>query len=53
MYLFIKGTHIYIYIYDIGTEILYQTCFGHNSTQKAPFSIIKTPTKSTQRDLAF
>ena len=22
-------------IYDIGTEILYQTCFGHNSTQKA------------------
>ena len=31
--------NIYIYIlyriYDIGTEILYQTCFGHNSTQKA------------------
>ena len=21
-------------IYDIGTEILCQTCFGHNSTQK-------------------
>ena len=20
-------------IYDIGTEILYETCFGHNSTQ--------------------
>ena len=27
----VKGTHIY----DIGTEILYQTCFGHISTQKA------------------
>ena len=23
------------YTYDIGTEILCQTCFGHNSTQKA------------------
>ena len=22
-------------IYDIGTEILYETCFVHNSTQKA------------------
>ena len=24
----------------IGTEILYETCFGHNSTQKAPKSMI-------------
>ena len=23
-------------IYDIGTQILYETCFSHNSTQKAP-----------------
>ena len=27
-------------IYDIGTEILYETCFGHNSTQNAPKSMI-------------
>ena len=27
-------------IYDIGTEILYRTCFGHNSTQNAPKSMI-------------
>ena len=26
-------------IYDIGTEILCKTCFGHNSTQNAPKSI--------------
>ena len=26
-------------IYDIGTEILYQTCFGHNSTQNKRKSI--------------
>ena len=23
-------------IYDIGTKILFKTCFSHNSTQKAP-----------------
>ena len=28
-------TRVETQIYDIGTEILYQTCFGHNSTQKA------------------
>ena len=38
-----KNIYIYIYIiyiiiiknliYDIGTEILCETCFGHNSTQ--------------------
>ena len=27
-------------VYDIGTEILYETCFGHNSTQNAPKSMI-------------
>ena len=27
-------------IYDIGTEILCKTCFGHNSTQNAPKSMI-------------
>ena len=27
-------------IYDIGTEILYETCDGHNSTQNAPKSMI-------------
>ena len=26
-------------IYDIGTKILYEPSFDHNSTQKAPFSI--------------
>ena len=29
-----------IYIYGIGAEILYETCFGHNSTQNAPKSMI-------------
>ena len=28
----VRSKHV---IYDIGTEFLYQTCFGHNSTQKA------------------
>ena len=27
-------------IYDIGTEILYKTCFGHNSTQNERKSMI-------------
>ena len=27
-------------IYDIGTEILYETCFGHNSTQNERKSMI-------------
>ena len=27
-------------IYDIGTEILYETCFGHNSTQNARKSTV-------------
>ena len=27
-------------IYDIGTEILYKTCFGHNSTQNERTSMI-------------
>ena len=40
-------------IYDIGTKILYEPSFDHNSTQKAPFSILKIPAKSAQRDLAF
>ena len=30
----------------IGTEILYETCDGHNSTQKAPKSIIPQEIKS-------
>ena len=30
----------------IGTEILYETCDGHNSTQKAPKSIILEEIKS-------
>ena len=33
---FINPEHV---IYDIGTEILCKTCFGHNSTQNAPKSI--------------
>ena len=33
-------------IYDIGTEILYETCDGHNSTQNAPKSIIPEDSKS-------
>ena len=33
-------------IYDIGTEILYETCDGHNSTQKARKSIIPEDFKS-------
>ena len=40
-------------ISDIGTEILLLQQNGRNSTQKAPFSIIKIPAKSAQRDLAF
>ena len=34
---FINPEHV---IYDIGTEILCKTCFGHNSTQNAPKSMI-------------
>ena len=30
----------------IGTEILYETCDGHNSTQNAPKSIIPEDSKS-------
>ena len=40
-------------IYDIWTKILWLQQIGRNSTQKAPFSIIKIPAKSAQRDLAF
>ena len=34
---FINLKHV---IYDIGTEILYETCFGHNSTQNERKSMI-------------
>ena len=40
---FINPEHV---IYDIGTEILYETCDGHNSTQNAPKSIIPEDSKS-------
>ena len=36
----IEITNLEHEIYDIGTEILYETCFGHNSTQNAPKSMI-------------
>ena len=36
-----KNTILYI-----GTEILYETCDGHNSTQNAPKSIIPEDSKS-------
>ena len=38
-------------IYDIGTKILYEPSFDHNSTQKAPFSIRKIPAELPRRDL--
>ena len=47
-YRFRKSLHFNLEheIYDIGTEILYETCFGHNSTQNAPKSIILEDSKS-------
>ena len=59
-YIYNIKINIFIFIYitislisDIGTEILLLQSNDHNSTQKAPFSIIKIPAKSAQRDLAF
>ena len=40
-------------IYDIGTEILYETCFGHNSTQIEALVTVSTSIESSRRALAF
>ena len=37
VFTFVNLKHV---IYDIGTEVLYETCFGHNSTQNERKSTI-------------